>query len=44
MEEADGDLRVALVMHRAKADVETALDALKKSSFVVEAAVSELSN
>ena len=42
MEDAGGDLRVALVMHRTSTDVRAAQTALEMSSYVVEAAVSAL--
>lgn len=42
MENAGGDLRVALVMHRANADLRSAQTALERSSYVVDAAVSAL--
>lgn len=39
---AENDLRVALVMHRTRADKTTAKDALERSAFVVETAVKML--
>lgn len=42
MEDAGGDLRVALVMHRTSTDVRAAQTALEMSSYVVDAAVSAL--
>ncbi|MDM7922577.1 MAG: N-acetylmuramic acid 6-phosphate etherase, partial [Pyrinomonadaceae bacterium] len=42
IEAAGGDLRVALVMHKASVDRDTAENALKKSEFVVDKALEEL--
>jgi N-acetylmuramic acid 6-phosphate (MurNAc-6-P) etherase len=41
-ENAGGDLRIALVMHRTNADKTSAKNALERSEFVVETAVDML--
>jgi len=42
MNEANGDLRVAIVMHKSQADFETAQNSLSENNFVVEKAVASL--
>ena len=41
---AEGDLRLAILMHRTGSNSETAKRALEKNDFVIERAVAELSN
>src|SRR5262249_55877076 len=43
MTKADGDLRVAIVMHRIGADANEAQTALTENSFVIERAIATLS-
>src|SRR5688572_4003314 len=42
MEDAGGDLRVALVMHRSASSATAALSSLEKNQFVIEEAVADL--
>src|SRR5215203_3474833 len=44
MQEANGDLRVALVMHRSASNAALAMSCLEKNHFVIDDAISELAD